>query len=703
MSAITPREWNRYSLKEVTIHHAQARVIARAESWGWLPALTFTSACGLLLFAFANSTARFGSEWATALLYAGLLTLFVPVAARLLSAAPSRQERIGIIVVLAGILYLVKVLRSPVMFTGFDELLHFRTAQDILRTGHLLHGNSLLPISPLYPGLEIITTAVMRLTGLPIFEAGILMLGVARVLFGLALFLFFEEISNSARVGGVAALLYMTNLSFVFFDAQFAYESLALPLGVFGLFIIARRLRRCETHRGATLAMALTIAAVIVTHHLTSFAVVGFLVLIFLVGFLTKQSVAQRMDLGRIVLFSVAAVLAWLFLIAPTVVYYLSPYTVGAVQQMIGLIFNEAITRPLFTDYAGQGTPIWERVVSLTSVVLSLLGLPWGLIALWRRYHGYLILPHLSLRGVPLNFAGRRIGRSPRNLVQSDVAPLRRGRPKVSQRLLRALRALAMTPRDARATESYTGESVIPLALGVASLAYGATLPLRLMPSAAEVSSRSAEFLFLAIAFVLALGPAQRWLSGIVSWKRSAGMTMLATILFIGGFILGAGPAWARLPGPYLVSADLRTIEPESIAAAKWALAYLGPGNRFAADRVNGLLMVSYGLQRPLTDVGDQLDVSPMYFSSEFGEQAQAILDKGHIRYVIVDYRLSTGLPRVGVYFQSVEPSAYLHKTPIPKQALTKFDQLPNMSRVFDSGDVVIFEVHETGRPYVEP
>ena len=260
-----------------------------------------------------------------------------------------------------------------------------------------------------------------------------------------------------------------------------------------------------------------------------------------------------------------------------------------------------------------------------------------------------------------------------------------------------------MTPRDAGATESYTGESVIPLALGVASLAYGATLPLRLLPSAAEVSSRSAEFLFLAIAFVLTLGPVQRWLSGVVSWRRSAAVTLWATILFTGGFILGSGPSWARLPGPYLVSADLRTIEPESIAAAKWALAYLGPGNRVAADRVNGLLMVSYGLQRPLTDVGDQLDVSPMYFSSEFGEQAQAILDKGHIRYVIVDYRLSTGLPRVGVYFQSVEPSAYLHKTPIPREALAKFDQLPNMRRVFDSGDVVIFEVHETGRPYVEP
>lgn len=627
----------------------------RTNEVGWLPALTLTSACGLLLVALASASAHAESEWATALLYAGLLTIFMPVAARLLSAAPLRRERIGLVVVLAGMLYLVKVLRSPVMFTGYDELLHFRTAQDILRTNHLFHGNSMLPVGPLYPGLEIVTTAVMSVSGLPIFEAGILTLGLARVLLALGLFLFFEEIGRSARVGGIAALLYMTNLGFVYFDAQFAYESLALPLGVFGLLLVARRLGRGETQRGATLAILLTLAAITVTHHLTSFALVGFLVLVLLLAFLTKQSVTLRVDLGRIAALGVAAVLAWLLLIAPTVIYYLSPYTVGAVKQMIGLIFSDVVTRPLFTDYAGQGTPVWERAVALGSVALGILGLPWGLREIWRRYRGHFRQP------VPLASPGGQV------------------------------------------TDYEAGASLIPLALGVASLAYGGTLPLRLLPGAAEVSSRSAEFLFLAIAFVLTLGPVQRWVFGVVSWKHSVAMTLFVAVLFMGGYFLGAGPSWARLPGPYLVSADVRSIEPESIAAANWMLANVGPGQRTAADRINGLLMLSYGLQRPIADVGDQLDVSPMYFSSTFGEKEQAILDRGYIQYIVVDHRLATGLPRLGVYFQSVEPSAYLHKTPIPEEALAKFDQQTNMSRIFDSGNIVIYEVHETGRPHVEP
>ena len=646
-----------HALTETASRDVPARAPSRAQSWGWVPALSLTSASGLLLLAMANSSARLEFEWAPALMYAGLTLLFVPVAARLFSAAPARRERIGLVVVLGLSLYLVPVLRSPVMLTGYDELLHWRTAYDIIESGHLFHGNSLLPMSPLYPGLEIVTSAVIRLTGLPIFEAGVLVIGFARLLFALALFLFFEEISESPRVAGIATLLYMTNPSFVFFDAQFGYESLALPLGVFGLYIITRRLRRHETHHGATLAVFLTIGAIVVTHHLTSFALVVFLAVMFMLGFLTKQSAEERADLGRILAFSIMTVLAWLILIAPTVIYYLSPYSVGAVRQMIDLLLNQVGARPLFTDYAGLGTPLWERLLSLTSVALILLGLPWGLVQIWRRYREQLIV--LARGAVSLTFT--------------------------------------------QVVESNPGISVIALALGAASLVYGVMLPLRLLPKTAEVSARSAEFLFLAIAFVLALGPAQRWLPDGVNWKRIAAVTLWATILFVGGFILGAGPPWARLPGPYLVSADRRSIEPEGIAAANWALTYLGSGNRVAADRVNSLLMGSYGLQRPITDVNDQLGVSPMYFSSEFGKEEEAILAEGNIRYVIVDRRLSTGLPRIGVYFEPVEPLAYEHKIPISQAVLAKFDRVANLSRVFDSGDIVIYEAQVAGGLRAQP
>jgi hypothetical protein len=107
----------------------------------------------------------------------------MPVAVRLLKVDVSRTERIGLVLVLGVALYCVKVLQSPTAFIQFDEFLHVRTAIDILEDGRLFGTNSLLPVSPRYPGLEIATTAIVNLTGLSIFLSGVILLLAARVVF----------------------------------------------------------------------------------------------------------------------------------------------------------------------------------------------------------------------------------------------------------------------------------------------------------------------------------------------------------------------------------------------------------------------------------------------------------------------------------------------------------------------------------------
>ena len=76
-----------------------------------------------------------------------------------------------------------------------------------------------------------------------------IVVGAARVLMMLALFLLYERACGDSRLAGVGALVYAANPGFLFFDAQFAYESLALPLAVFTLWCIQRR----EVATGATL------------------------------------------------------------------------------------------------------------------------------------------------------------------------------------------------------------------------------------------------------------------------------------------------------------------------------------------------------------------------------------------------------------------------------------------------------------------
>ncbi|MFN8568878.1 MAG: hypothetical protein U0Z44_15485 [Kouleothrix sp.] len=105
---------------------------------------------------------------------------------------------------LAGLgLYLIKLLRSPLAFTFPDELQHWRTINNILEQGRLFAWNPILPISPLYPGLENATSAIISLSGLPIFPAGALLIGVVRLVLMLSLYLLFEVLGRSPRTGRV--------------------------------------------------------------------------------------------------------------------------------------------------------------------------------------------------------------------------------------------------------------------------------------------------------------------------------------------------------------------------------------------------------------------------------------------------------------------------------------------------------------------
>jgi hypothetical protein len=236
-------------------------------------------------------------------------------------------------------------------------------------------------------------------------------------------------------------------------------------------------------------------------------------------------------------------------------------------------------------------------------------------------------------------------------------------------------------------------DNSLALTLAIGALAYPISLAMRLTERGAEASNRGAAFLFVAIAFVLAswlveqpfgMRLGQKWLVAACAW---------ATIIFLGGVAVGWPPPWARMPGPYLPAADSRSIEREGLAAAEWTRALLGPDNRLIADRTNRLLMGAYGEQRPVTGYADKVQISQVFFAAQLGPAERQILRAGRVRYLVVDRRLSAGLPSAGVYFERGEVPGNIHTTPINPAALAKFDTLAGVSRLFDSGDIVIYDV----------
>lgn len=602
-----------------------------AASLGLLPLLSLTGSLGILLVVLAYNGARMAAAtwWTDPLFWGGLLLLFVPIAARLIATGAARRERIGLVCALGLGLYLVKVLRSPLGFELHDEFLHYRTVDDILRSRRLFTGNPLLPVSTLFPGMETATSALVRLSGLSIFQAGIIVEAVARLMLVLGLYLAYERISDSARVAGIGTLLYLVNPKVLFFDAQFSYESLALP---FVSLVLAALVSRAHAQPagariGLTVVALLGLGALVVTHHLTSYAFVLFLVLWTAVYYALRmrRRVGARERIGPAGLAALGLVLSlsWLVYLAPLVVEYLLPILQGGVHQLLSIIDGRSAGRQLFRDHTGQVSALWERGAQLASTALLLVGLLAGLYGVWRHYRA----------------------------------------------------------------------SPIALTLAGAALVYPVSLPFRLTQAGSEASDRAAGFVFVAVAFVLAAGLMRLRSFSAGGRKPVALLTALAAVVFVGEIIVGVGPSSARLPGPYLVSADSRSIEPQSLDATAWIRASLGPDNRIATDRVNGLLIGSYGEQYIVAHVDTGLDVGPIFFAPGFGPVQQGIIRRGKIRYLVIDRRLSTGLPVEGIYIDDSEPNAYRHTTPIPRTAITKFARLIDVSQIYDGGDILIYQI----------
>lgn len=448
---------------------------APATGWGPFPVVLLATSVGLTLVALGSNGARTAAWWGEPLFWAGLAVIFGSVVFRILSRGVSRGELIALVALVGVALFLTKHLGNPIAFERYDELLHQRTLDDLVSSGRLFTANPLLPISPYYPGLEIATAAIVQTTGVSYVTAGAIVLVVGRLLLVLALFLLYESVSQSARIGAIGSIVYMTHQNFVQFNAAFAYESLAIPLGAGLIFLVVRQGRaplRLRTYAALVALIGLGIAA---THHITSFALVAFLVLWAGSSMLfARGRASERHVLIAASIFTLIVAL-WTQRTGSLLGEYLAPVIENAVSGVIGIVTGAGAARDLFVSRGGVQQPLWSQAFGTIAPLLILVALPVGLIRVVR----------LVRRG-----AG----------------------------------SIAVAPA---------------LLLSLVALAYPASLAFRLSAVGAQTSGRSSEFLFLGVAFVgaMAVDPiiARTRYPVIVAIAGAA----LAVTLLIGGVILG--------------------------------------------------------------------------------------------------------------------------------------------------------------------
>lgn len=604
--------------------------------WGWFPLLTIVAGISAVLLAIAYSMARLQVAGAEVLFWIAFPIGVLPVAAILLRPNRTRRERVALIVLLGFEMMMPQLLRSPTSFGGYDEFLHLRGLEDILRFGHLFHPNPLLTVSPYFPSLEIVASAIAQLSGADPFATSVVLLGFIRILFAGGLFLLFEEVSSSARLAGIAALIYMLNPSFAFFDGAFAYESLALPLLPIILLVVARWARSGTTSWRPLpgLMLVVLLVALIITHHITSYGLAGLVIAWALLQRLVHRRDRYASSTAYVAFAATFGVLIWLLSVASLTLGYLFPPISGAVTQMIRLI-TTGEGRQLFQAATGEVAPLWQRLAGFGATGLLLVGLPLGIGAVWR---------HLK-------------------------------------------------------------SNSLALVLTLVALGYPASLVLRLTPTGSEAAGRSSAMIFLGLAFVVAqgigsLGNVADWLrrrlrvpTGLVApapWR--VGAVAAFGVLTLGSVVVGTSPA-DRLPGPYLVSADIRSIDAESIAAATWARAQLGTDRRVAGDRVNRLLFGALGLQHVVFHHSEGIESWQVFIAPAINPAVRARLALLTLEYLVIDRRLSQSLPLSGFYYEEGEIAQARHTVPITPAALGKWDADPAVDRIFDSGNLQVYDV----------
>jgi hypothetical protein len=547
----------------------------------------------------------------------------------------TRALRNTAVVCLGVTTIVLRWLPNPLLFTQYDEQLHVRTLSDIVSSHGLFQPHPLLGVSPRYPGLESVA-ALFHQLGLPMHVAAMAVALAARIALVLVLCDAVEHLTGSPRAGGLAVVVYAVSAHFVAFNSMFSYQTLALPLALAAVAFIARARWAADPRLlfgGATVCLL----AINVTHHVTSWVTAAFLVI-----WATAQGDRQarrRVLYGAVV--ALAATTVWAMIQWSLLRDYFGPMINDLGSQLTG-----KWTRKAFHDTAGWSTPLWERAFLLywaaaVTLVVSLL------IFLYAR---------------------------------SVLSRLRFGAPRRD--------VLRWEPRV--------------LLLGVVA-SIPVFLAARILPGWGEMGDRLSSFVFMPLSLLVA-SAIDRWSqlrrgSNFQSWShrqlvitRSLALVLAAGV-FVGGYLMGSGPAWSRLPGPYLVCADGRSMDAETLAAVRWAGDALRPGSRIGGDRVSTALLAGEPGLWPVLDQGD-LGVPSLYRAEAWGGSESELARGLHLRYLYIDRRLADDLPHVDSYF-------YDKPKDKPKQLtraeLTKFDNVRGIRTVYRHGPISIYDLSGLG------
>jgi hypothetical protein len=590
-----------------------ARPEATARAARTVLVVALLAAAGLLVaavsFRWARESVRL--DGARGLLWLALGLIYLPAITAVLRRDRPRSERVAVLLIAGVSLYALKVLYDPSRLGFPDELIHAANASRLIGDGQLYQANSISPVSADFPGLSSIAAGIAVLFHVGVVPAGLVTIGLARVVLTLALFLLFEQVADGdSRLAGVATLLFCANPNYLYWSSQFSYESLSLPLFVLVLFCVSRRWSAPAADRRLwTLATLPLIALIVVTHHVTGMALAVTLWVLVAIGRRRGERGAAPVALAAVVTVAVAA---WLVAVAPDTFSYLGDIFRRA-GQSIGDAFSSsgATHRPF--EGGGATAPLDDKALAALSALLAVAA---------------------SVLGV--REARRRTWRSP----------------------------------------------LFPL-LMLAALASIVVYGLRIFPDAWETANRASEYVYLGVALMAAM-VVVRLVDGRA--RVLPGVVVVGALVAVTGSSVSGWPASAQLPRPFRVDRAGAVVVPQGESAAAWSVA-TAPDARYVADDSTGRLLMTHGARHVLSS--RHPGVPELLKDATLPAWEQTFLRDQRIDRLVIDDRKLSNDNVIGYFF--ARPGQRI--TRYPPGARTKIQNLPGVSKVYDSGDTVIYDI----------
>lgn len=613
-----------------------------AASRPWFTWATFLIAPVLMAWSYSLASTRpAGDQLHYTVFWVGVLTVLLPVGARLLAASTPTHERLPLVIGLGLVLYVPKFLRGTSGIVFHDEFAHARQVQLITDNGRLGDLNPLIQIVQSFPGLHSIAAFFEQVSGIGLPATIAAMIAVCHALALVGIYMLAESMTRSARIAGIAALIYTLNASYLYFDAQFSYESLSLPLLFWSLACIDRARRQEAPGRARTgwLVLGLTLGSgLVITHHLTAYVLSLLLLATAIVGTFRAlrghggMSAVRLTALACLVLTS--AEILWGVFRAPLVKQYLEPRITQGFSQLFDIASRGEEGHELF---AQSTLPQYERVFGFLVAPIAVVATLGGLWVVWK----------------VLKRKRQRLDDMHAVMIALSLAYL------PSFPLLLSI-AGNEGARRSWAT-SYLGLSILvaPFVIWVWD---GRHRPLRRLPGGPRVRASL-------LAAALALGFA---------------------VTLIGNTAIGLNETY-RFPGPYVYGSDTRSVTPELIDFSENLDNAYGPGNRIVGDRYTTLLTGTTGRQATARPSAG-FKVWQMYFDPFPTDALLSQLKSSKYRFMVVDRQMGLFTPRIGVYFEPDEPQAQIRTEPPNPAYLSKYESLPFTLKVAQTDNFNLYQ-----------